>query len=40
VLHHLAFDFDDIAAAKAYFDANKIRTLIGPLPIKEGPVAG
>ena len=38
--HHLAFYFDDIAAAKTYFDANKIRTLLGPLPIKEGPVAG
>jgi catechol 2,3-dioxygenase-like lactoylglutathione lyase family enzyme len=38
--HHLAFYFDDIAATKTYFDANGIRTLLGPLPIQEGPVAG
>lgn len=38
--HHLAFYFDDISAVKTYFDANGIRTLLGPLPIQEGPVAG
>ena len=38
--HHLAFYFDDIGAVKTYFDANGIRTLLGPLPITEGPVAG
>lgn len=38
--HHLAFYVDDIAAAKAYFDANGVRTLAGPIPITEGPAAG
>lgn len=38
--HHLAFYFDDIAATKAYFDANGIRTLLGPLPVDQGPAAG
>ncbi len=38
--HHLAFYFDDIGAAKAYFDANAIRTLLGPLPVEQGPAAG
>jgi len=38
--HHLAFYFDDIAVAKAYFDANGIRTLLGPVPVDQGPAAG
>jgi catechol 2,3-dioxygenase-like lactoylglutathione lyase family enzyme len=38
--HHLAFYVDDIAAAKAYFDGAGVRTMMGPVPITEGPVAG
>lgn len=38
--HHLAFYFDDIAAAKAYFDENGIATKMGPVPMTEGPIAG
>ncbi|MCB8840277.1 VOC family protein [Aurantimonas sp. VKM B-3413] len=38
--HHLAFYVDDIKAAKTYFDANGVRTLMGPVPIDAGPAAG
>ena len=38
--HHIGFYFDDIAAVKAYFDDKGIRTLLGPLPVQEGPAAG
>lgn len=38
--HHLAFYVDDIAAAKAFFDKHNIRTLMGPVPIEDGPAAG
>ena len=38
--HHIAFYVADIDAAAAYLKANGVRTLAGPLPIKEGPVAG
>ncbi|MCQ8782091.1 VOC family protein [Aurantimonas sp. MSK8Z-1] len=38
--HHLAFYVDDIQAAKAYFDAHGVRTLMGPVPIEDGPAAG
>lgn len=38
--YHLAFYVDDINAAADYLKANGIRTLLGPLPVKEGPAAG
>lgn len=38
--HHIAFYVDDIAAAAEYFKANGIRTLMGPMPVNEGPAAG
>ena len=38
--HHLAFYVDDIQASKAYFDKHGVRTLMGPVPISEGPAAG
>lgn len=38
--HHIAFYVDDIDAAAAYLKANNIRTLMGPLPVTEGPAAG
>lgn len=38
--HHIAIYVDDIAAAAAYFKEKGIRTLLGPLPVKEGPAAG
>lgn len=38
--HHIAFYVDDIDAVAAYLKANNIRTLMGPLPVKEGPAAG
>lgn len=38
--HHLAFYVDDIDAAAAYLKAKGIRTLMGPLPVTEGPAAG
>lgn len=37
---HIAFYVDDVAAAKAYFDAKGVKTRLGPLPVKEGPAAG
>ncbi|MBZ9725332.1 glyoxalase [Mesorhizobium sp. B2-7-3] len=37
---HIAFYVDDVAAAKAYLDANGVKTRLGPLPVKEGPAAG
>jgi len=38
--HHIAFYVDDIDAAAAYLKAQNIRTLMGPLPVNEGPAAG
>lgn len=38
--HHIAFYVDDIDAAAKYLTAKGIRTLKGPMPINEGPVAG
>lgn len=38
--HHIAFYVDDIDAAAAYFKDRNIRTLMGPLPVNEGPAAG
>jgi catechol 2,3-dioxygenase-like lactoylglutathione lyase family enzyme len=38
--HHIAIYVDDIDAAAAYFKDKGIRTLLGPLPVEEGPAAG
>lgn len=38
--HHIAFYVDDIEAAAAYLKSKGIRTLLGPLPVNEGPAAG
>ena len=38
--HHIAFYVDDIDAAAAYLKENGVRTLLGPLPVNEGPAAG
>lgn len=38
--HHIAFYVEDIEAAAAYLKDKGIRTLMGPLPVTEGPAAG
>ena len=38
--YHVAFYVDDIDAAAEYLKAKGIRTLLGPLPVTEGPAAG
>lgn len=38
--HHIAIYVDDIDAAAAYFKDKGIRTLLGPLPVEQGPAAG
>lgn len=38
--HHIAFYVDDIAATAEDLKARGIRTLMGPLPVSEGPAAG
>ena len=38
--HHIAFYVDDIDAAADYLKSKGIRTLMGPLPVNEGPAAG
>lgn len=38
--HHIAFYVDDINAAAQYLKAKGVRTLMGPLPVNEGPAAG
>lgn len=38
--YHIALYVDDIAAAADYFKAKGIKTLMGPLPVSEGPAAG
>ncbi len=38
--HHIAFYVDDINATADYLKAKGIRTLMGPLPVNEGPAAG
>ncbi|MDQ0393395.1 VOC family protein [Labrys monachus] len=37
---HLCLYVRDIAAAKAYLDAEGIATRLGPIPIADGPIAG
>lgn len=38
--HHIAIYVDDIDAAARYLEAAGIRTLMGPLPVSDGPAAG
>ncbi len=38
--YHIAFYVDDINKAARYLQAKGIKTLAGPLPVKEGPAAG
>lgn len=38
--HHIAIYVDDINAAAEYLKGKNIRTLLGPLPVNEGPAAG
>ena len=38
--HHIAIYVDDIAVAAEWLKAKGLRTLMGPVPISEGPVAG
>ena len=38
--HHIALYVEDIDAAATYLKARGIRTLMGPLPVNEGPAAG
>ena len=38
--HHIAFYVDDIDMAAAYLKDKGVRTLMGPLPVTEGPAAG
>ncbi|MBO6719770.1 MAG: VOC family protein [Rhizobiaceae bacterium] len=38
--HHIAFYVDDIQAAADYLGSKGVRTLMGPLPVEQGPAAG
>jgi catechol 2,3-dioxygenase-like lactoylglutathione lyase family enzyme len=38
--YHIAFYVDDIKAAADYLKANKVKTMMGPLPVDQGPAAG
>lgn len=38
--HHIAIYVDDIDAAADYLKSKDVRTLMGPLPVDEGPAAG
>lgn len=38
--HHIAIYVDDINAAAAYLKDKGIKTLMGPLPVDEGPAGG
>ena len=38
--HHIAIYVDDIAVAAEYLKAQGVRTLMGPIPVSEGPAAG
>lgn len=38
--HHIAFYVEDIQAAADYLNEKGVRTLMGPLPVNEGPAAG
>jgi catechol 2,3-dioxygenase-like lactoylglutathione lyase family enzyme len=38
--HHVALYVDDIDKAAAYLKAKNVKTMQGPIPVKEGPAAG
>jgi catechol 2,3-dioxygenase-like lactoylglutathione lyase family enzyme len=38
--HHIALYVDDIAKAAEYLRAKGVKTMQGPIPVKEGPAAG
>ncbi len=38
--YHIAFYVDDIKAAADYLHAKNVKTMMGPIPITEGPAAG
>ncbi|WP_428645568.1 VOC family protein [Roseibium sp.] len=38
--YHVAIYVDDIGKAADYFKSKGVRTLMGPLPVNEGPAAG
>jgi catechol 2,3-dioxygenase-like lactoylglutathione lyase family enzyme len=38
--YHIAFYVDDIKAAADYLHAKGVKTMLGPIPINEGPAAG
>ncbi len=38
--YHIAFYVDDITAATEYLKSKNIKTLMGPLPVDQGPAAG
>ncbi|MGE0240203.1 MAG: VOC family protein [Parvibaculaceae bacterium] len=38
--YHIAFYVDDIQAAADYLKANNVKTMMGPLPVDQGPAAG
>ncbi|KJC62315.1 glyoxalase [Bradyrhizobium sp. LTSPM299] len=38
--HHIALYVDDIDAAAAYLKSKDVKTMQGPIPLKEGPAAG
>ena len=38
--YHIAFYVDDIKAAADYLRAKSVKTMMGPIPITEGPAAG
>src|SRR6202044_2327092 len=38
--YHIAFYVDDIKAAADYLRAKGVKTMMGPIPITEGPAAG
>jgi catechol 2,3-dioxygenase-like lactoylglutathione lyase family enzyme len=38
--HHIAFYVEDINAAAKYLKDKGVRTLMGPLPVDQGPAAG
>src|SRR5690349_5691131 len=38
--YHIAFYVDDVKAAADYLKANNVKTMMGPLPVDQGPAAG
>jgi catechol 2,3-dioxygenase-like lactoylglutathione lyase family enzyme len=38
--YHIALYVDDVKAAKDYLDSKGIKTLMGPIPVDQGPAAG